>query len=242
MTSTKLVTVLLAAGLLAGCANLQMMANAQRLEAAKEAAKAKTKQLETECTARYEDPRLDIIRHEIAFRADAITARHLSIQEVPTAEERDALLVFSDLYMLCVKKFMDFTQTYWPYALPVVIGMVQRANLNLSYLINGNITYGVASRLWQESYSKGIQKIAEIERELRMMATAQREAELDRQVQRSRTLMEAGTQLLIHSQPPPRRTTYTNCQWLGNNLSCTNYSGLSFGRGAEPDGCLMGGA
>ncbi len=219
MTSTKLVTVLLAAGLHAGCANQQMMANAQRLEAAK----AETKQVETECMARYEDPRLDVIRHKIAFRADEITARHLAIQEVPTAEERDALLVLSDLYMLCVKKIMDLNQTYAPYAVPEIIGMVQRRNLTLSYLINGNITYGVASRLGQESYSKGIQKITEIERELRMMATAQREAELDRQVQRSRTLMQAGTHLLIHSQPPPSRTTYNNCQWLGNNLSCTNY-------------------
>ncbi len=90
MTSTKLVTVLLAAGLLAGCANLQTMANAQRAEAAK----AEGKQLVSECMARYEDSRLDVIRHKVAFRADEITARHLAIQEVPTAEERDALLVF----------------------------------------------------------------------------------------------------------------------------------------------------
>ncbi len=221
MTSTKLVTVLLAVGLLAGCANLQMMANAQRLETAK----AEGKQLGSECTAAYEDSRLDVIRHKVAFRADEITARHLAIQEVPTAEERDALLVMSDLYMLCVKKIMDLNQTYAPYAVPVLIGMVQRNNLTLSYLINGNITYGVASRLGQESYQKLLQKVAEIERELNKMATAQREAELDRQVQRSRTLTEASTQLLIHSQPPPPRTTYPNCHWFGYRLNplCTTH-------------------
>ena len=217
MTLTKLTSALLAVGLLAGCANLQMMANAQRAEAAK----AEAKQAETECMAIFEDPRLDVIRPKVPFRYDEVTARHLAMQEVPTAEERDALLVYADLGMLCDKKLMRVYQTYWPYAVPVLIGMKQRGKLTLSYLINGNITYGEAFRLGQESYSKGIQKIAEIERELGMMATAQREAELDRQVQRSRTLTEAGTQLLIHSQPPPSRTTFTNCHWLGNNLSCT---------------------
>ncbi len=116
---------------------------------------------------------------------------------------------------------MRLYQTHWPYAVPEMTELVQRSNLNLSYLINGNITYGESARLGQESYSKGMQKIAEIERELNMMATAQREAELDRQVQRSRTLTQAGTQLLIHSQPPPSRTTYTNCRWFGNRLNCT---------------------
>ena len=220
MTSTKTVSVLLAVGLLAGCANLQMMANAQRAEAAK----AEGKQLEAECMAIYADPRLDVIRHKVAFRADEISARQLAIKEVPTAEERDALLVFSDLKMLCIKKLMPFWQTNWPYAVPEMIGMTQRGNLTLSYLINGNITYGMANRLGQENYSNGMQKIGEKERELRMMATAQREAELDRQVQRSRTLMEAGTQLLIHSQPPPPpRTTFTSCNWMGNHLSCTTH-------------------
>ena len=219
MTSTRLVFVLLAVGLLAGCANLQTMANAQRLETAK----AEGKQLETECRAIYEDPRLDVIRQKYPFRTDEITARHLANQEVPTAEERDALLVFSDLKMLCIKKFIPHFQTYWPYAVPEYIAAVQRGNLTLSYLINGNITYGMSSRLAQENHQKLIQKTGEIERELRMMATAQREAELDRQVQRSRTLTEAGTQLLIHSQPPPSRTTFTNCNWLGNRLNCTTH-------------------
>ncbi len=116
---------------------------------------------------------------------------------------------------------MRLYQTHWPYAVPEMTELVQRSNLNLSYLINGNITYGESARLGQESYSKGMQKIAEIERELNMMATAQREAELDRQVKRSRTLTQAGTQLLIHSQPQPSRTTYTNCRWFGNRLNCT---------------------
>ena len=143
MTSTKLVFVLLAAGLLAGCANLQTMANAQRLETAK----AEGKQLETECMAIYEDPRLDVIRQKYPFRTDEITARHLANQEVPTAEERDALLVFSDLYMLCVKKLMRVYQTHWPYAVPEMTELVQRSNLTLSYLINGNITYGESANL-----------------------------------------------------------------------------------------------
>ncbi len=47
MAPTKLTSALLAVGLLAGCANLQMMANAQRAETAK----AEGKQLETECMA-----------------------------------------------------------------------------------------------------------------------------------------------------------------------------------------------
>ena len=213
MTSTRLVSVLLAVGFLSGCANLQAMANAQRAETAK----AEEKQVETECRATFEDPRLDPIRNKYPFVPRDISARHLANQDVPTAEERDALLVFSDLFMLCVKKLMRLYQTHWPYAVPEMTDMVQRTNLTLSYLINGNITYGEAARLGQESYSKGIQKIAEIERELNMMATAQREA-------RSRTLMEAGTQLLIHSQPPPPpRTTFTSCNWMGNNLSCVTH-------------------
>ncbi len=130
-------------------------------------------------------------------------------------------MVYADLKMLCTKKAMGVYQTNWPYVMPEYINAVQRTNLTLSYLINGNITYGMASRLAQENHQKLMQKIGEIERELRMMATAQREAELDRQVQRSRTLMQAGTQLLIHSQPPPSRTTFTNCHWLGNRLNCT---------------------
>ena len=58
-----------------------------------------------------------------------------------------------------------------------------------------------------------------------MMANAQREAEMNWQVQRSRTLTEAGTQLLIHSQPPPPRTTYPNCHWLDYRLNslCTTH-------------------
>ncbi len=126
---------------------------------------------------------------------------------------------------MCIKKAVELFSTYWPYAVPEYIATVQRASLTRSYLINGNITYGEAFRLMQESYSKGMQKIAEIERELNMMAAGQREAELDRQVQRSRTLMEAGTQLLIHSQPPPPRTTYPNCHWLDYRLNslCTTH-------------------
>ncbi len=145
-------------------------------------------------------------------------------QDVPTAEEREALLVHSDLLLLCVKKFVELYSsysTYWPYVVTEYVAAVQRGNLSRSYLINGYITYGEAHRLAQENYQKLVQKTVEIERELRMMATAQREAELDRQVQRSRTLTEAGTQLLIHSQPPPSRTTYTNCRWFGNRLNCT---------------------
>ena len=118
---------------------------------------------------------------------------------------------------------MELISTYWPYVVPEYIATKQRVSLTRSYLINGNITYGEALRLVQESVSNGAQKVAEIERELNMRATAQREAELDRQVQRSRTLMQAGSQLLIHSQPPPSRTTFTNCHWLGNNLSCTTH-------------------
>lgn len=219
MTSTRLVSVLLAVGLLAGCAQLQTMANAQRAEAAK----AEQKQLETECRATFEDPRLDPIRNKYPFTIGDISARHLANQDVPTAEEREALLVYSDLRVLCFKKAVELYSTYWPYAVPEYVAAVQRISLTRSYLINGNITYGEALRLAQESYQKFAQKIAEIEREMGMMATAQREAELDRQVQRSRTLMQAGTQLLIHSQPPPSRTTFTNCHWLGNNLSCTTH-------------------
>ncbi len=99
MTSTKLVSVLLAVGLLAGCANLQTMANAQRAEAAK----AEEKRVEAECRAIYEDPRLDPIRNKYPFTVGDITARHLANQEVPTAEEREALFVYSDLGVLCVK-------------------------------------------------------------------------------------------------------------------------------------------
>ena len=217
MTSTRLVSVLLAVGFLSGCANLQAMANAQRAETAK----AEEKQVETECRATFEDPRLDPIRNKYPFVPRDISARHLANQHVPTAEERDALLNYADLKMLCTNKYMGVYQTYWPYVVPEYIDAVQRSNLTLSYLINGNITYGVANKLQQENLSKTTQKVAEIERKLNMMATAQREAELDRQVQRSRTLMEAGTKLLIHSQPPPSRTTFTNCHWLGNSLNCT---------------------
>ncbi len=84
MTSTRLVSVLLAVGFLAGCAGQQMMANAQR----QEAAKAERKQLEAECWPILENPRLDPSRNEYLSIVAEITARY-------TAEERDALLVYS---------------------------------------------------------------------------------------------------------------------------------------------------
>ncbi len=93
MTSTRLVSVLLAVGFLSGCAGPQMMANAQR----QEAAKAERKQLETECRAIVEDPRLDPIRNKYLSIVAEITARYSANQEVPTAEEAEALLVYSDL-------------------------------------------------------------------------------------------------------------------------------------------------
>ena len=86
MTSTRLVSVLLAVGFLSGCAGPQMMAK-----------KAERKQLETECRATVEDPRLDPIRNEYLSIVAAITARYLANQEVPSAEEGEALLVYSDL-------------------------------------------------------------------------------------------------------------------------------------------------
>jgi hypothetical protein len=86
MTSTRLVSVLLAVGFLSGCAGPQMMAK-----------KAERKQLETECRAIGEDPRLDPIRNEYLSMVAAITARYLANQEVPSAEEGEALLVYSDL-------------------------------------------------------------------------------------------------------------------------------------------------
>ncbi len=86
MTSTRLVSVLLAVGFLSGCAGPQMMAK-----------KAERKQLETECRAIGEDPRLDPIRNEYLSMVAAITARYLANQEVPSAEEGEAVLVYSDL-------------------------------------------------------------------------------------------------------------------------------------------------
>ena len=86
MTSTRLVSVLLAVGFLSGCAGPQMMAK-----------KAERKQLETECRAIGEDPRLDPIRNDYLSMVAAITARYLANQEVPSAEEGEALLVYSDL-------------------------------------------------------------------------------------------------------------------------------------------------
>ncbi len=99
MTSTRLVSVLLAVGFLSGYAGPQMMANAQR----QEAAKPERKQLETECRAIDEDPRLDPIRNEYLSTVAAVTARYLANQEVPTAEEGEALLVYSDLGVMCIK-------------------------------------------------------------------------------------------------------------------------------------------
>ncbi len=99
MTSTRLVSVLLAVGFLSGCASPQMMANAQR----QEAAKAERKQLETECGAIVEDPRLDPIRNKYLSIVAEITARYLANQEVPSAEEGEALLVYSDLGVMCIK-------------------------------------------------------------------------------------------------------------------------------------------
>ncbi len=86
MTSTRLVSVLLAVGFLSGCAGPQMMAK-----------KAERKQLETECRAIGEDPRLDPIRNKYLSIVAEITARYSANQEVPTAEEAEALLVYSDL-------------------------------------------------------------------------------------------------------------------------------------------------
>ncbi len=83
---------LLAVGFLSGCAGPQMMAK-----------KAERKQLETECRATVEDPRLDPIRNEYLSIVAAITARYLANQEVPSAEEGEALLVYSDLGVMCIK-------------------------------------------------------------------------------------------------------------------------------------------
>ncbi len=84
MTSTRLVSVLLAVGFLSGCAGQQMMANAQR----QEAAKAERKQLEPECWPILEKPLLDPIRNKYLSNVAEITARY-------PAEEREALLVYS---------------------------------------------------------------------------------------------------------------------------------------------------
>ncbi len=84
MTSTRLVSVLLAVGFLSGCAGQQMMANTQR----QEAAKAERKQLEPECWPILEKPRLDPIRNKYLSNVAEIIARY-------TAEEREALLVYS---------------------------------------------------------------------------------------------------------------------------------------------------
>ena len=84
MTSTRLVSVLLAVGFLSGCAGPQMMANAQR----QEAAKAERKQLEPECWPILEKPLLDPIRNKYLSNVAEITARY-------PAEEREALLVYS---------------------------------------------------------------------------------------------------------------------------------------------------
>jgi hypothetical protein len=141
---------------------------------------------------------------------DEITPDMLALDAVPTPEEVEAIRALSRDQRDCRDRIEATAKDHWPTQAATRRELAMRLDLVTAQLLQRNLTYGNANRLYQEAALEAEGRLTDERRE-QIAQARQQEAEAWRTIGDSIRAI-AGAQKPEQSGDP--------CTWVGNSVNC----------------------
>lgn len=188
-----------------------------------EAQQAMNQATET-CMASLSSSDLDPIRGKLAFNASQITPELLAVPGTPNEPEKAALQVFFRKRADCNRENEEIADQYGaPFAVELKTAHAGYGTI-LAKLYQGEITYGTANQMLQQTYLTFLEQSQE---KARQEAAQQQQNQMMwlgyMQQQQALQQQQAAQQQQMIQQQQMTKPTTTNCRWLGSTLNCNSY-------------------
>lgn len=198
----KVVTALVMAGVLSGCA----LPGAQRVNQQQ----VDSTNVDAFCAQAWSDARLDPLKAKLPAKAQDATLAQLADSSLATPAQQQAISDFDPVMAQCFEMRRAYLKTYMPGGVVATFDILQTDNKSLrAQLWARKITFGDyntrAAKLLAES-----QKTMQTELEKAQQVAAQQQAQRDQNM-----LLMAP-----YMNPPPPRPTFTDCHRHGNSVNC----------------------
>ncbi|MCE9523380.1 MAG: hypothetical protein K8S25_13235 [Alphaproteobacteria bacterium] len=142
---------------------------------------------------------------------DEITPDMLAIDDVPTAEDVEAIRALSRDQRDCRDRIESVAKDHWPTQSATRKGLAMKLDLVTAQLLKRNLSYGNANRLYQEAALDAEGKLTDDRKEQLAQAREQ-------ETEAWRTIGD-GIRAVAGTQKP--EPTGDPCTWSGNSVDCS---------------------